>query len=191
MAATTQRATQGRARGAGSGAPGARPAQPDPLVTHKTGMPGDVPDGKPTVIPPKVKDESNIRSLNLENEGAATLADQGFRTKQNPSFAEVAAARQATGDTGDPAKEPDYLIEGRVFDCYAPGAGKTIRGVYGVVEEKVIEKAQTQRVVVHLEDWGDDVAGLRKQFKDWPMVNLKEVKAITPDGDIVQIFPID
>nr|WP_221374691.1 hypothetical protein [Actinoplanes polyasparticus] len=123
----------------------------------------------------------------MENSGAVVLADRGYHVQQNPSKADVAQARMNAGDLGDPGKDPDYLVEGRVFDCYSPvKPTKAVRGIWSEAQEKV-EDGQTQRVVVNLEDWRGDMSALRKQFADWPVPGLKEVKAITPEGDIVQI----
>lgn len=155
-------------------------------VTHGAGPAGGRPDGHPTRISAK-QDAAVQRSLDRENSAAETLAAQGFRIKQNPTRDEVARARQDTGDTGSPDSDPDYLLEGRVFDCYSPGATKPVRGIWSEVEEKVLDRAQTQRVVVNLADWTGDLAALRKQFADWPIAGLREAKAITPNGDIVQL----
>jgi hypothetical protein len=123
----------------------------------------------------------------MENSGAVTLAAHGFRIRQNPTPAEVARARHDNGDTGDPGSKPDYLIEGRVFDCYSPtNPAKKPRGIWTEVEQKVAE-GQTQRVVVNLESWRGDESALRRQFLDWPITGLKELKVITPEGDIVQM----
>ncbi len=130
---------------------------------------------------------SSDRSI-ARTRAAEILADRGYRIQQNPTREEVAAARAATGDTGRERSKPDYLLEGRVFDCYSPGADKPVRGVWYEVGKK-IKKNQTQRVVVNLEDWEGDVAALRKQFDDWPIDRLREVKAITPDGRIIQLVP--
>ncbi|PRY27992.1 hypothetical protein [Pseudosporangium ferrugineum] len=116
------------------------------------------------------------------------LAGSGYHVRQNPTSAEVAQARLDTGDTGKPTSKPDYLVEGRVFDCYSPTRPtKNVRGIWGEVHDKVVERQQTQRVVVNLADWRGDLSALRRQFADWPIAGLKEVKVITPGGDIVQI----
>ncbi|MCM0676650.1 hypothetical protein NCC78_18445 [Micromonospora phytophila] len=130
------------------------------------------------------------RSLELENECADTVADQGYRVHQNPTPSEIAEARLKTGDTGKPEKAADFLIEGHVFDCYAPGPRKPLRGVWGEVSVKV-GKGQTQRVVLNLEDWRGELAALRKQFDDWPIPSLKELVAVTRGGVIVQILRRD
>lgn len=154
-------------------------------LTTPTGTLGGTPGGRPTPIKPK-EDADVVRSISRENSGAVTLAENGYQIKQNPTSAEVAAARQQTGDTGDPDKNPDYLLEGHVFDAYSPNHDKGVRGIWFEVQQKIV-KEQTQRVVVNLEDWGGNVADLRQQFGNWPIENLKEVKAITPNGEIIQI----
>jgi hypothetical protein len=163
-----------------------RAGNASPRITQPAGTPGGRPTGPPTRIGPK-QDASVKRSLYRENTAAETLADQGYRVQQNPSKAEVARARLDTGDIGSPESDPDYLVEGRVFDCYSPSAIKPLRGIWSEVEEKILDKEQTQRVVINLADWPGDLAALQKQFTDWPIAGLKEVKAITPNGDIVQL----
>jgi hypothetical protein len=154
-------------------------------ITQNTGRPRGTPEGRPTRIEPD-DDAATKRSIDRENAAALTLAQTGFRVKQNPSKQEVAEARRLTGDVGDPDKKPDYLVEGRVFDCYAPTAAKPVRGIWTEVRGK-IDKGQTQRMVVDLTEWRGDMAVLRKQFADWPIEGFKEVKTLMPDGTIVQI----
>jgi hypothetical protein len=126
------------------------------------------------------------RSLELENESADTVADKGYRIHQNPTRREIAEARLNTGDVGKPDKDPDYLIEGHVFDCYSPTPSKNVRGVWSEVSVKVAD-SQTQRVVLNLHDWRGDLPAMQKQFDDWPIAGLKEVVAVTRSGAIVQI----
>ncbi|MGC4807182.1 hypothetical protein [Micromonospora sp. DT233] len=134
------------------------------------------------------QDNTVRRSLVLENECAASLADKGYQVHQNPTSKEIADARLRTGDTGKPNKTPDYVLEGHVFDCYSPTPEKGVRGAWTAVSEKV-SKGQTQRVVMNLQDWRGDLIDLRKQFDDWPITGLKELTALTPSGAIVQIVP--
>jgi hypothetical protein len=129
------------------------------------------------------------RSLERENECADILARRGYRVHQNPTKQEAADARARTGDVGTPVKDPDYLIEGHVFDCYAPGETKSVRGVWSEVQGK-IDDGQTQRMVLNLRDWRGDLDALRRQFGDWPVQGLKELVAVTPAGTIVQIMPL-
>jgi hypothetical protein len=154
--------------------------------TPPTGTPGGRPTGRPKTIRSR-EDEEVRRSLQRENDTANVLADQGYRVHQSPTRQEVADARARTGDIGDPRRDPDYLIEGKVFDCYSPSETKNVRGIWSEVRDKVSEKRQTQRVVINLQDWGGSLNELQKQFDDWPIEGLKEVKAITRDGKVIQV----
>ncbi|MER7420990.1 hypothetical protein ABT346_30130 [Micromonospora peucetia] len=135
-------------------------------------------------------DASTRRALELENECADTVAATGYRIHQNPTAQETSDARVHTGDSGNPDKDPDYLVEGHVFDCYSPAARTSVRNVWSQVREKVDDE-QTQRVVVNLKDWKGDMTALRRQFDDWPIDGLKELVAVKADGTIQQIIRRD
>lgn len=126
----------------------------------------------------------------MENACADTAAGRGYRVHQNPTRREIAEARQNTGDVGKPDKDPDYLIEGHVFDCYAPTPNKAVHGFWTEVSGKVTNQ-QTQRVTLNLHDWRGDLPALQKQFDDWPLPHLKELTAVTRQGEIIQIVRRD
>lgn len=60
-------------------------------------------------------------------------------------------------------RNPDYLIEGVVFDCYSPAEKTKVRNVASVIEEKVMQKGQAERVVLNLDDWNGNVDEKVKQ----------------------------
>ncbi|MER5337988.1 hypothetical protein [Micromonospora sp. NPDC002717] len=105
----------------------------------------------------------------------------------------LAATREASdahvraGDSSNPDKALDYLVEGHVFDCYSPAARASVRNVWSQVREKV-DDDQTQRVVVNLQNWNGDLTALRRQFDDWPIDGLKELVVVKPDGTIQEII---
>jgi len=153
------------------------------LRTTKPSGPADpnaVPDGTRTRIRPK--DDAEVkRSLQLENETADILAKAGYKTNQNPK--DLSAA-----DKIDVTKNPDFRIEGKIFDCFAPRPGAPVRNIFSVVENKVA-KRQTKRVIVNLTDWDGDLAALRKQFKKWDVTELEEVLVVTKSKSIERIYP--
>ncbi|MER7166040.1 hypothetical protein ABT336_08195 [Micromonospora sp. NPDC000207] len=126
----------------------------------------------------------------MENECADTVADNGYRVHQNPTRQEVGTSRERTGDSGSPDKDPDYLIEGHVFDCYSPQATTSARNIWAQVQEK-IDDGQTQRVTLNLTDWRGDPTALHRQFDSWPIDGLKELVAVRGDGTTVQILRRD
>lgn len=134
--------------------------------------PNAEPGGRPTQINEK-NDADTKRSLQRENESASTLAKAGYDVEQNPSV------------PGD--KNPDYRIEGEIFDNYAPKTGNA-RNIADTIEGKVLS-GQTDRVVLNLTDSAVDPAKLRDQLRDWPIEGLKEVIVIDKQGNVIHFYP--
>ncbi|WP_428962218.1 CdiA C-terminal domain-containing protein [Micromonospora fluostatini] len=124
----------------------------------------------------------------MENLCADTIAGAGYRIHQNPGAQQVAEARRQNGDVGDPGRNPDYLIEGHVFDCYSPREATATRSVWSAVRKKV-DQGQSQRIVINAQDWNGDLTRLQRQFDRWPLPDLKELVVLTRDGEIKQITP--
>ncbi|WP_134687048.1 CdiA C-terminal domain-containing protein [Brevibacillus migulae] len=114
--------------------------------------------------------------MSRENEAAEILTKKGYDVEQNPKIT-------------DSNKDPDYLINGTIFDCYSPKGETTPRAIASQLEKKKINKGQTRRIVLNLGDWNGDVGELQKQFRDWPIQNLDEVIVITKDKSITHILP--
>jgi len=142
--------------------------------------PEAVPSGTRTKIPSNA-DKATKQSLELENDAADQLARGGYNIEQNPRVRE--------SDGIDSNRDPDFRIEGKIFDCYAPTENKGVRGIWSEVQEKVVIKQQTKNVVINLTQWSGDDAQLLKQFKEWEIQGLEEVIAIKKDGKIISVFP--
>ncbi|MCE3075332.1 CdiA C-terminal domain-containing protein [Chryseobacterium gwangjuense] len=128
------------------------------------------PRGRQTKIPENL-DDATKTSLILENDAAEILAKKGFDIEQNPSISTT-------------LKNPDYIIEGEVFDCYSPfNSNKSVRGIWSEIADK-IEKDQTNRIILNLKNWNGEISKLQKQFLDWEIRGLKEVIYITKQGEI-------
>ncbi|UAN51434.1 hypothetical protein KGP26_27915 [Serratia sp. JSRIV002] len=126
--------------------------------------------GQPTKLPPNASAE-NIRSLQRENEGAAILSQNGYHVEQNPVTPGV--------------KNPDYKINGEVFDNIAPSTN-SVRNIYDRALEKV-NSGQTNNVVINLADTKASVSDLQKQFSDWPIKGLDKVIVIDQSGKPIRI----
>jgi hypothetical protein len=120
-------------------------------------------------------DETTEKKLALqrENESATTLARAGYDVEQNP--------------TVPGSKNPDYRINGKIFDCYAPTTDN-LRNIGDRIGRKVA-KGQADRIVLNLEDTPANVDAVRAQLHDWPIEGLKEVIAIDKQGNILHIYP--
>lgn len=119
-------------------------------------------------------DEATVRGRRRENEAAVVLAQHGYAVLQNPLFAAV--------------KNPDFQIEGKIFDNFSPDRQTSVRNIWSTARRKV-RTGQTRRVIINLEDSMVDLGKLRKQFSDWHILNLEEVIAVR-DREVHQIFPI-
>ncbi len=126
--------------------------------------------GRPTKLPPNASAE-NIRSLQRENEGAAILSQNGYHVEQNP--------------VTSGAKNPDYKINGEIFDNIAPKTN-SVRNIYDRALEKV-NSGQTNNVVINLADTKANVSDLQKQFHDWPIKGLDKVIVIDQSGKPIKI----
>jgi hypothetical protein len=112
-------------------------------------------------------DAATIRSLTRENESATTLANNGYKVQQNPP-------------TLPNGKNPDYIINGQVFDSYAPSTGN-VRNAARVIEGKVAG-GQADNVVVNLTDSSITPSALRDQLTNYPIPGLKQVIIIDKSG---------
>lgn len=121
--------------------------------------------GRPTRIPPSAND-TEVRSLIRENQSAEILSKNGFKVEQNPSV--------------EGNKNPDYKINGEVFDNYAPSTG-SVRNAAGVIEGKVAS-GQADNIVVNLADSSITPSGLRDQLTNYPIPGLKQVIIIDKSG---------
>jgi hypothetical protein len=136
------------------------------------------PGGRSTQVPHNADVETR-RSLLRENESAERLAQAGYKVEQNPKL------------PGE--RKPDYLIEGRTFDNYAPKTNKP-RNIWSEIDEHKVnprpgQERQAERIIINLTDSAVDLAALKQQFQNWPMRNLKEVLVITREGLVIPFWP--
>ena len=130
------------------------------------------PRGRRTRINPG-EDAAVQRSLMRENESADVLAHAGYDVEQNPGIVN--------------GRRPDYRIEGRIFDNYAPSTSNP-RNIWSEIQNAKVNSGQADRIVLNLEDSSVSIDALRRQFHDWPMPGLREVIVIR-DGSVSHLWP--
>nr|WP_280491847.1 helix-turn-helix domain-containing protein [Nocardia asiatica] len=142
--------------------------------------PGAVPSGSKAVVAvPGVGHEpagfrQEQRGLRRQNEAAVVLARAGFQVEQHPE---------------EPGKRlPDFRIEGRIFDCYAPATGK-VSNICFEIRRKVYVKRQAERIVVNLADSTADPVELSLALRRHPIPNLREILAIDRHGTVLRLLP--
>lgn len=144
-----------------------------PGHTEPTGTPG----GKPTGRRTKIRDQDDTatkRSIQRENDSADALANAGYKVEQNP---------KVPGD-----KNPDYMIEGKTFDCKAPAPENTNPRNVASEMKKAVDRVQSDRIVLNMEDSPIKLDAMKKQLDDWPIEGLKEVIVIK-DGQVIPFWP--
>ena len=146
---------------------------PPPPETHT--RPTGARDGKPTGTRTEIHENASkdeARALRRENESADQLAKAGYKVEQNP--------------TVPGTKNPDYLIEGKRFDCKAPSSGNP-KTPYDHME-KAITEGQADRFVLNLEDSAIKPEAMKQFLNEHPLQGLKEVIVIK-DGQITPFWP--
>lgn len=126
--------------------------------------------GHVTKTTPQMTKE-NIRSLNRENESAQILAKSGFHVEQNPTV------------LGN--KDPDYRINGEIFDNYAPKSD-SVRNIHSEVKRKVTS-GQTTNVVINISDTAVSVPVIQQQLTKWPIMGLDKVIVVDKSGNAIRI----
>jgi len=150
-----------------------------PTNPSKKPHPENEPRGDRKAPHPNQKNKNILVALELENDAADTLAQAGYDIEQLEEDQKVQGK-----------KNPDYRIEGEIFDGYAPKSSDP-EYIWKYVQKEKIVAGQTERVVIDLNDPKTTVTvdELRKQFQENQMPNLREVKIIDKNGAIIDIYP--
>jgi filamentous hemagglutinin len=107
----------------------------------------------------------------LENQSATVLADSGYDVVQNPVV--------------PGPKNPDYLINGAIFDNYAPSTGN-VRNIASTISDKVTS-GQASNIVVNLSDSSATPAALQTQLANYPVPGLKQVIVVDQSGAVIKL----
>ncbi|AUO06248.1 hypothetical protein C0638_06715 [Paenibacillus sp. lzh-N1] len=123
--------------------------------------------------------------IKKQNETADFLADKGYDIKM---------LDEIDGGNGYGIKEgsnPDFLIEGKVFDCYAPKPDGKVQSIIKEIAGKT--KNQSGRIVLNLDNFPDEkiseITGtiLRKANPNGDLKRLEELISVK-DGTITKVF---
>ena len=123
----------------------------------------------------KKSDYTEARSLYRENEAAIILAINGYDIELKPKLTTT-------------SKDPDYRIEGKIFDCYSPEPYTGVRSIQSTINGKVNDDKQTDRIVLNLNNWQGSIEDVKEELQDYPVDNLKEV-LVVQDGRVFSIYP--
>ena len=129
--------------------------------------------GRPTRPRANDKDAENLRAAQRENESARILAENGYDVEQRPP-------------TNRHGKNPDYKINGKYADCYAPSSDNP-RSILDRVAKKVNDH-QAERIILNLDDSQVETGALKKHLMENPIADLKEI-IIIKGGTIILFHP--
>ncbi|WP_162248971.1 hypothetical protein [Paenibacillus sp. Root52] len=118
--------------------------RPNAVITKPSLPSGGKPEGNYAEIPPK-----GDRGLERQNESANVLAEQGYRTVMLDEVPN-GSGFDGNGYGINPDKSPDFIIEGQVFDCYAPES-TNLSTISKMLRDKTTNQAR--RIVLNLNDY--------------------------------------
>jgi len=128
--------------------------------------------------------QSKKRGIQRQNETMLFLASLGYK---------VVALKEILGGNGyglSPNANPDCLVEGHVFEIYAPDAYTNIDGIITKVNRK--SQKQSPNILLNLNDYQGDVNVLISNIKRQrhPKGSLKHlgILLIILDGKIINVF---
>ena len=171
-------------------------SQGDPGVTRPTGPIGGTPSGRPSRVEierdpggSRVKSKERKAQVRSENDVANATSGAGYQTIQNPTQgANPALTRERMLAEGlSPDKQPDLLLEDRIWDTYTPDKDTAMNVRNGI--QRKIDAEQTHRVVVDMRGLRTKVAAVRDAIKAKPLQGVKEVMFYTEDGLSVPFRP--
>ncbi|WP_207653843.1 CdiA C-terminal domain-containing protein [Tepidibacter mesophilus] len=135
---------------------------------------------------PKGNYENEVdRGICRQNESADLFANEGY---------DIEMLSEVNGGNGHgikPTSNPDFLIDGKPFDCYAPDVNTSINNICRTITKKT--KKQAERIVLNLDDYPiEKVDELienisRKANPNGDLKHLQEL-FIVKDGKITRKF---
>ena len=108
------------------------------------------------------------RSAFRENESADIFFANGHSVEQKP----IIPGR----------KNPDYVIDGEVFDNYAPTTGN-LRNIRGLIERKILEN-QTRNIILNMRDTSVTAKQIDDYLLLYPVEELNQIWIIDRMGQI-------
>ncbi|WP_248064012.1 WXG100 family type VII secretion target [Paenibacillus silvae] len=129
--------------------------------------------------------EGDSHGIKKQNETANVLADNGYDIKMLDEIDGGNGHGIANGSN------PDYLIEGNVFDCYGPKPDGKVQSIIKEIAGKT--KKQSERIVLNLDNFPNEKVTeiietiLRKANPNGDLKRLEEL-LLVKDGKITRVF---
>jgi|GEM_PF-3651051 len=124
-------------------------------------------------------DPNDPNPIILQNNAADLLANKGYDVELLPN------TKGGNSYGINSTSNPDFLINGKAFDCYSPETLK-VRNIWGTVVKKTEEQAG--RIVLNLDGYKGSMGELYKQFNTYEIPTLEEL-LIIKDGKVTRLKP--
>jgi hypothetical protein len=151
------------------------------------------PNGVPEKGPKDPQNPAQIRQLEdikLQNESAEVLSRAGYNVEFRHN-SPITLSEVKSNPKLKEGKQPDYNIEGRVFDHLVAREGTSARNIITrSIQRDKIEAGQATRFVLNLEKSGISFEELRTQLTQYPVENLEEILVIK-NGQVIPFFPFN
>jgi hypothetical protein len=144
--------------------------------------------GTPEKVPNNLKtiDEKLFaRSIKRQNEAAEVMSKNGYHVEYQPKITE--ADRMSRFPWFKKERNPDFKIEGEIFDGYAPNKDTGIKSLLRGIKDKT-EKNQARRILLNLDDSNVSVTELAKELRLSKLPYLDEV-IVVKGGKITKVYP--
>lgn len=119
-------------------------------------------------------DPETRRGLYRENESADVLFAAGHSVEQKPII--------------EGRKNPDYLIDGEIFDNYAP-ITKNLRTIRDTVAKKV-DINQAKNLIINLRDSKFTKSEIELLFTNEPVTGLNRLWIVDTNGQLLYIIGV-
>lgn len=139
--------------------------------------------------PPRSLMREDIGDVELQNAAAVVLARAGYDTEYRHNKP-ITAAEVKRNPRLQEGRQPDYIIEGQVFDCVAPRATTSARNIATRIAEEKIAAGQATRFILNLDRSRITLEDLRDQLAQYSIDGLDEIIIVRGDN-IVSLFPFD
>jgi hypothetical protein len=124
-------------------------------------------------------DVNDPRPITRQNETADLLASQGYDTEMLPY------KKTGNGYGNKKTSNPDFMIEGKVFDCYSPDTGNA-RNIRSTISGKT--EKQCNNIILNLDDCPISIDEILQAIKKEPIDGL-EVLMYVKDGKVYHVLP--
>ncbi|MCV6603614.1 MAG: hypothetical protein OIF54_18945 [Cohaesibacter sp.] len=129
-------------------------------------------EGTTTPLPPGGKNKQHVKNIKCE-----ILAGRILGLNDHAIYNPLVVPEDDLGEN----KNPDYRINGDIWDCYTASKEQdSPRGIWSAVRKKVQIERQTKRVVIFMTDTPVTLQEISDEFARFEMTGLIELTIIRP-----------